>query len=380
MLDLGVFRAHGWGDPRIVRESQRRRRADTRLVETVVRLDREWRDLRNRVDESKRALNECTQHFKRERAMGEPERERIRALKASAKPLQEAMHETHVALMEAVGQIGNVVHQDVPCGEPEGPATSEQLDAAIALLAALPTGSQRAPAADDHLAVGGAALAALVSKAAEAGFELQDEGAPAGPASAAGGLRGCARALALAERAGKSCLRGAFLPAAAEEPAAKAAPVSAQLLPARHAFLVDAAGEADGAGAARTGALVCAVVAAGNSSASWRELESLSALAAECARELGLADVCVRDVPAHELAFEAARAYAVYAGPVVFACCTNHVDFVARAQGWKQAASRQRDLRTPETRFVHTLTLAFAPAAVLGSLAAGAGQHSGEAS
>lgn len=410
MLDVALFRAHGWGDPRIVRESQRRRRADVRMVDTVLELDSEWRALRASIDEANRVLNGFTKQFKCAGAAGESEREQMRALKASTKLLLSAAQEKHRALEEALRQIGNIVHQDAPYGSTElsasaVPAKSLQAEptymTAHALAPALATGgiecapgkategdrvegsSCSAPGSPQGESSEGSVLALLCATVEEAGFALQSETALESEPSTMEctpqdlQLQGCARTLASATEviSGPSPSRQAATVPAASDEAGQPAPISAQSLPARHAFVLSSVDSLETSGAPREGALLCAVIAPGDPTASWRELERLSDLAVECARLIGLADVHVRDVPAYELPFEAARVYAVYSASAVVARVSNHTDFVARAHGWKLAISRHRDTRTPETRFAHTLTLSFAPAAVLSSLVAGSRRY-----
>ncbi|KAJ1617909.1 hypothetical protein T492DRAFT_1096550 [Pavlovales sp. CCMP2436] len=188
-------------------------------------------------------------------------------------------------------------------------------------------------------------LRLLRTRLEEAGFVVHASEVDASAAPSA--LEPCAREIA-AGRFGEG------------EGARLKVPISAQALPERYAFV--RAPPADGArGADRE--IECVVFASGDSNPSWRELEALCTLAAECAQAAGVR-VRVRDVPAHELPFHSAREYALCAtapngGEVVVARCASHVDFIARARGWRQAVARVRDRRTPDARFIHTLTLSF---------------------
>ena len=66
MLDLKLFRAAQGGEPNIVRESQRRRRADVKLVDRVVRLDEQWRAAQRKLQQLQRT--KAAEHRKRAEA------------------------------------------------------------------------------------------------------------------------------------------------------------------------------------------------------------------------------------------------------------------------------------------------------------------------
>ena len=66
MLDLKLFRAEQGGEPNIVRESQRRRRADVELVDRVVLLDEQWRAAQRQLQQLQRT--KAAEHRKRAEA------------------------------------------------------------------------------------------------------------------------------------------------------------------------------------------------------------------------------------------------------------------------------------------------------------------------
>ncbi|KAG8467382.1 hypothetical protein KFE25_000698 [Diacronema lutheri] len=365
-VDVALFRSYGWGDPRVVRESQRRRRADPQLVDDVIALDGEWRALSTAVDEANRALNQFSRRYKSGAAADEEDRERMRALKASTKVLQADALRKQAELHESLARVGNIVHQDAPHGADL---------AAAAAPPSSPAAADPAPAegAVDHGARDGerasaerraALLERLCATLHAAGFEIATGAAPEPhtpePAS---GFRDASDASGPLERCTRALADGVYHVATSRSTGAAVPhlePLSTHSLPSKRAFVR----RTDGARAR----VDCAVVVAGDTSSSWRELESLKELALACARAAGLADARAREVPAHLLPIEAARAYDVCpararegegARTVVVARCVNHVDFVARARGWRQMLTRLRDQRTPEARFVHTLLLSF---------------------
>ena len=66
MLDLKLFRAAQGGEPNLVRESQRRRRADVKLVDRVVLLDEQWRAAQRQLQQLQRT--KAAEHRKRAEA------------------------------------------------------------------------------------------------------------------------------------------------------------------------------------------------------------------------------------------------------------------------------------------------------------------------
>jgi seryl-tRNA synthetase len=348
-LDVGHFRSHAWGDPRVVAESQRRRRADLTAVDRVIAVDTEWRALCAALESANQEANEITRQCRRLGGVGDGARERVKALKASTRKLKLEMQAKERCFKELVCQIGNLVHQD----SPHGPDADED-DAGLASGWAL---TPQSTAGSD-----GGLRALLAARLAACRFAVHE---PAGDATAleADAVR-CARAvLSVAARPHGSSL--------SESTAKEAVPHTIHVKPERHAF---PCADIAASGSPSACAVECVVLTSGEPSGSWREMEALCALAEDVLGAVAL-DVEVVDVAAHLLRPEAARTYALCArradgAAVVVARCSNHVDFVARARNWRQQLTMCRDLRTPDARFVHTLVLSFAPCALLASLGA----------
>ena len=123
MLDVVLFRVDQGGNPDLVRESQRRRYADVSLVDKVIEYDSEWRKTRGATDDAKRDLGKTQKEigtFKKNKQEPPAElfeqkkkhEEGIAALEAKEKELKELRDQT-------IGQIGNLVPDDVPVFEDE---------------------------------------------------------------------------------------------------------------------------------------------------------------------------------------------------------------------------------------------------------------------
>lgn len=60
VLDLDLFRADKGGDPEKIREIQRKRYKDIKLVDIVVNNDATWRQLRHKADNWNKLKNVCS--------------------------------------------------------------------------------------------------------------------------------------------------------------------------------------------------------------------------------------------------------------------------------------------------------------------------------
>lgn len=123
MLDIMLLRTDQGGNPDLVRESQRRRYADVGLVDKVIEYDEEWRQTRGALDLAKKDKNatqkKIGEFMKKKEA---PPNELLEAKKT---------HEAKIAELEAkeaeliasrdktLGQIGNLVPDDVPVHDDE---------------------------------------------------------------------------------------------------------------------------------------------------------------------------------------------------------------------------------------------------------------------
>mmetsp|Transcript_12925 Transcript_12925/g.33668 ORF Transcript_12925/g.33668 Transcript_12925/m.33668 type:complete len:368 (-) Transcript_12925:27-1130(-) len=363
MLDIAHFRSDKWGDVRVVRESQRRRRASVELADRVAALDHSWRELCPSLDRVHKDLNEITRKHREGGRPSESERTRAKLLKAHAAQLQQGVHTAETALLDALLTVGNLVHQDSPHGQDADGGTPLSTHPA-----ATATTTSRCSCVQEVREYIGHALRfhGAASGTDEEEHETKGRAADIRKALHAVRTRLPARNARLtAGGAVHGCLwlEGRELPAWCVFDDADTDLMPAQPEP-EHASVCAVCGGAD-----------LWVVSAGDPYSSWECLEKLREQAAGLLVQLGIG-VGVRDVPAHELAPEAARTYDLHAlgadgcsvvGPPL-ARCTNHTDYLARAHGLRFQGDKLRD---HQKRYVHTSLLSFAaPDALLQAIVA----------
>ena len=138
MLDICLLRTDQGGDPELVRESQRRRYADVGLVDKVIAYDEEWRQTRGALDLAKKDKNATQKKIgefmkKKETPPAELAAEKkaheakIVELEAKEKELIETRDST-------LGQIGNLVPDDVPVDDDEDNNLIELIYLSIGVL------------------------------------------------------------------------------------------------------------------------------------------------------------------------------------------------------------------------------------------------------
>eukprot|EP00761_Pharyngomonas_kirbyi_P008593 gb/GECH01008605.1/.p1 GENE.gb/GECH01008605.1/~~gb/GECH01008605.1/.p1 ORF type:complete len:467 (+),score=89.74 gb/GECH01008605.1/:1-1401(+) len=149
MLDIALFREDKGGNPKLIRESQRRRFADESLVDEVLKLDAEWRSMRGQVDNLKRTKNACSKIIGKRKKAKQPDGEdgpiddslisRLSNLKiddlndlnvtqlrrmSGIVDKEQSNVPTELKRLEeqrsqALLKIGNLVHEDVPVSNDE---------------------------------------------------------------------------------------------------------------------------------------------------------------------------------------------------------------------------------------------------------------------
>lgn len=72
VLDLDLFRADKDGNPDKIRENQKKRFKDVRLVDTVVEQDTLWRQLRHDADNYNKLKNVCSKEIGQKMKSKEP--------------------------------------------------------------------------------------------------------------------------------------------------------------------------------------------------------------------------------------------------------------------------------------------------------------------
>lgn len=122
MLDINLFRTEKGGDPEIVRESQRRRFADVTLVDKVVELDQEWRNVRFNLDKLNKEFNALNKEIAVQRKAGNDTtdlQEKSKELKKTIAATEEREKEVIKTRDGTIVLIGNLVHDSVPVSKDE---------------------------------------------------------------------------------------------------------------------------------------------------------------------------------------------------------------------------------------------------------------------
>ncbi|MCK4327669.1 MAG: serine--tRNA ligase, partial [Candidatus Diapherotrites archaeon] len=118
MLDRELFRK----EPGVVRKDLERRKADTKVVDKVIKLDGDWRKALRRAEELKHTRNEVTREIAALKKAGKSAAKKIAEMKkASAdiakqdKAIQKKKAERDAVLM----RVPNLLHESVPQGKSE---------------------------------------------------------------------------------------------------------------------------------------------------------------------------------------------------------------------------------------------------------------------
>ncbi|KAL1534744.1 serine--tRNA ligase [Salvia divinorum] len=117
MLDINLFREEKGGDPEKIRESQRRRFADVKIVDEVIELDKAWRQRQFLLDGLKAHRNKMSKEMARLKISGGDANEFKGSLdenKELTAQKEAEVQEALTALQLKLGSIGNLVHDSVP--------------------------------------------------------------------------------------------------------------------------------------------------------------------------------------------------------------------------------------------------------------------------
>ncbi len=117
MLDIALFR----DQPELVREALRKRHDDTTLVDRVIALDRERREVLAEVEALRAERNRVSREIGRTRDPEERQAriEAMRTLKSRLDALEEKLRSVEQALREVMLRIPNIPHEVVPEGVDE---------------------------------------------------------------------------------------------------------------------------------------------------------------------------------------------------------------------------------------------------------------------
>lgn len=122
MLDINLFRTEKGGNPELIRESQRRRYADVTVVDKVIELDNEWRNVRFQLDGLNKEFNALNKEIASVRKAGgnsEALQEKSKEMKKNIAEVEEKEKEVIKQRDATVVLIGNIVHDSVPVSDDE---------------------------------------------------------------------------------------------------------------------------------------------------------------------------------------------------------------------------------------------------------------------
>lgn len=118
MLDINVIRE----TPELVKESMRKRRMDTGMVDEVLTLDTQWRDTLTEGNQLRHRKNVLAEEIKEAKRKGEDISDKIRESKELPEKIrasEEKEKELRARIYQVMLQIPNLIHESVPDGVDE---------------------------------------------------------------------------------------------------------------------------------------------------------------------------------------------------------------------------------------------------------------------
>ncbi|KNE67576.1 serine-tRNA ligase [Allomyces macrogynus ATCC 38327] len=115
-IDINLLRTDKGGNPALVRESERKRGNDPKRVDQVIALDEEWKKITFQLDRKNKDLNAVKKEIgTRMKAKKDASDllEQKKAIEAEQAQLADAKKAAEDALNEALGALGNLVHDSV---------------------------------------------------------------------------------------------------------------------------------------------------------------------------------------------------------------------------------------------------------------------------
>jgi seryl-tRNA synthetase len=118
MLDIELFRE----EPEKIKESEKRREKDPEKVDKVVRLDEDWREKLQKLEDLRAKRNTVGEEIAEAKQSGEDAEDKIEEMsevKEEIEGLEEEVERLKERRDEIRYQIGNILHESVPDGEDE---------------------------------------------------------------------------------------------------------------------------------------------------------------------------------------------------------------------------------------------------------------------
>ncbi|KAI9502205.1 Cytosolic seryl-tRNA synthetase [Coemansia spiralis] len=122
MLDINVFQTEKGGNPELIRESQRRRGGDPKVVDEIIEMYQSWTSVRYGLDEANRNINAVQKEIGKKMKAKEDASDLLakkKELEAKKKELVEEEQAKDKGLRAKVNTIGNIVHDSVPVSSTE---------------------------------------------------------------------------------------------------------------------------------------------------------------------------------------------------------------------------------------------------------------------
>lgn len=122
MLDINLFREEKGNNPEKIRESQRRRYANTEIVDEIIQFDNEWRQRQFELDSLRREFNKQNKKVAQLKIAKEDATEAIKETEETKKLIadkEKEVQEAKDALYSRLPTIGNLVHDSVPVNDNE---------------------------------------------------------------------------------------------------------------------------------------------------------------------------------------------------------------------------------------------------------------------
>ncbi|CAE7353237.1 unnamed protein product [Symbiodinium sp. CCMP2592] len=124
-IGIDLLRKDKGGDPEVVRESERRRFRDPKIVDQVLELDGLWVKQKFQLDEKRKEVNKVQSQIteKKKASKGQDKCEDLlqqkTALEGEAADFEKVVEETQAKRDKLLGAIGNLVHDTVPVSQDE---------------------------------------------------------------------------------------------------------------------------------------------------------------------------------------------------------------------------------------------------------------------
>ncbi len=118
MIDINLIRE----DPTVVKNGLKKRQEDAEIVDAILSIDREWRELKGKLDELRARRNKLTLEIAEKKKKGENTMDLIKKTKELSNEIKEKEKKEKELLEkrnELLAKLPNIPHESVPVGEDE---------------------------------------------------------------------------------------------------------------------------------------------------------------------------------------------------------------------------------------------------------------------